>query len=101
MRTLGRADALGLARPPGGRRAAEPDQASAARELDRAADPAGVAAALSAALLEGWKALHAKHPNLAGETPARKAARRNEQALQLLLHLHVMQLAPPDAGVLG
>ena len=40
-----------------------------------------------------------KHPNLGGLGPAQKAARRDEEALQLLLHLHVLALAPPAAGM--
>ena len=87
VRALGRADALGLIRPPGAslepELAGEPEQATAA-------DPSSVASALSAALLVAWEEVHGRHPNVAGQTPAAKAARRNEQALQL---------APAEAGV--
>ena len=63
-----------------------------------AVSPACAAAALGAAVLDGWEAVYERHDRPGRESAAQKAARRDEEALQLLLHLHVLQLCPPPPG---
>lgn len=61
--------------------------------------PMGVARAACAlrhVLLASAQAVAQKHARPSGETAAQAAARRNEEAVQLLLHLHLLQLRAPD-----
>lgn len=66
-----------------------------------AAKPVVALDALSAILLLSWEEIHAKHPNLQTESAGQKAARRDEQLLQLLLHMHILKKLATDTGVLA
>ena len=57
---------------------------------------ARAAAALRHVMLSSAQAVAEKHARLGGETAAQRAGRRDEEALQLLLHLHLLQLRSPD-----
>ena len=67
----------------------EPDQAQMDQDC--------LAAALSAAMLVDWETINKRHEHPGRESAAQKAARRDEEAVQLLLHLHILALADPPA----
>ena len=56
------------------------------------ADMGCVAAALGAAVLVDWETIQERHERPGAESAAQKAARRDEEAVQLLLRLHILAL---------